>query len=110
MLPIGHTDAVNSAAYSPNGRYIATASSDYTAKIWNADDGKLLMELKGHSGNVVSVRYSPDNKYIVTASYDSTVKVWDARDGKLFRTYKLQGYDYSANFSPASKEDIAGGK
>ncbi len=39
VLPVGHTSAVTSAVYSPDGKHIVTASWDNTAKIWQATDG-----------------------------------------------------------------------
>ena len=48
ILPVGHTHWVRSASFSPDGKYIVTASSDNTAKIWDAVSGKLLRNLTGH--------------------------------------------------------------
>lgn len=60
---------------SSNGKYFATASKDYTAKIWTIS-GKLLMNLK-HDQEVRDVKFSPNNTYLATASYDKTVKLWN---------------------------------
>jgi hypothetical protein len=73
----GHDDEVWSAAYSPDGHRIVTASNGHTAKVWDAQTGKELFTLKGHKGWVTSAAYSPDGQHIVTASYNT--KVWDAR-------------------------------
>ena len=73
----GHDDEVWSAAYSPDGKRIVTASNGHTAKVWDADTGEELFTLKGHKGWVTSAAYSPDGQHIVTASYNT--KVWDAR-------------------------------
>ena len=77
-LPVGHTDYVNSAVYSPDGRSIVTASDDNTARIWDAVTGKLLHSLEGHTSWVRSAVYSPDGRSIVTASLDNTARIWDA--------------------------------
>ncbi len=63
-------DWCHSAAYSPDGKSIVTASDDSTARIWDAATGKELRELTGHSDYVSSAAYSPDGKSIVTASGD----------------------------------------
>ena len=78
----GHSDWVRSAAYSPDGKRIVTASEDKTARVWDASDGKPLAVLAGHTNYVWSAAYSPDGKRIVTASDDKTARVWDATDGK----------------------------
>ena len=72
----GHSGYVRSAAYSPDGKFIVTASSDRTARVWNASTAQLVAELKGHSASVRSAAYSPDGKFIVTASYDRTARVY----------------------------------
>jgi WD40 repeat protein len=88
VLPVGHTSSVSTAAYSPDGAYIVTASWDNTAKIWNSAEGKLITELKGHTAALTSALFSPDGKYILTTSKDSTAKVWLASGGHLLFTLK----------------------
>ncbi|HEX9989622.1 MAG TPA: hypothetical protein VGE45_14240 [Chloroflexia bacterium] len=78
----GHTDLVNSVAWSPDGRWIATASDDNTAKVWDAANGQERATLRGHTDLVNSVAWSPDGRWIATASDDNTAKVWDATNGQ----------------------------
>ena len=76
MTLTGHDRAVRSAAYSPDGQRIVTASSDYTAKVWQAKTGQELFTLKGHNGWVWSVAYSPDGQRIVTAGSDGIAQIY----------------------------------
>jgi WD40 repeat protein len=78
----GHRDSVLSVAWSPEGKRLATASADKTAKVWDAETGKVLLTLTGHDDEVYSVAWSPDGKRLATASADKTAKVWDAQSGK----------------------------
>ncbi len=79
----GHLGAVASASYSPDGRRIVTGSWDKTARVWDAQTGRLVTILQGHSGYVESVGYSPDGRRIITGSEDKTARVWDAQTGQL---------------------------
>jgi len=97
----GHGDRVYSAAYSPDGRRIVTASDDKTARIWDATTGAQLTVLSGHNGVVQSAAYSPDGRRIVTASRDKTARIWDASTGTQLAV--LSGHDdvvQSAAYSP----------
>ena len=101
----GHTDTLKSVSFSPDGKLIATASSDETVKIWSKE-GKQLYTLAGkdgHQDEIRSVTFSPDGKLIATASKDKTVKVWQ-RNGKFIQT--LTGHTdlvWSVRFSPDRK-------
>jgi eukaryotic-like serine/threonine-protein kinase len=97
----GHDDIVTSAAYSPDGTRIVTASRDKTARIWDSRTGTQLAVLNGHSATVKSATYSPDGTRIVTASGDKTARIWDAQLGSQLAV--LSGHSdsvTSAAYSP----------
>jgi WD40 repeat protein len=79
---ISHTGAVHSAAWSPDGKRLATGSHDNTAKVWDVDGGQEVLTLRGHRGSMNSVAWSPDSTRLVTGSNDETVKIWDAAGGQ----------------------------
>ena len=94
-----HQGEVYSASFSPDGQYLATASEDCTACLWNLQ-GNLMMQFKGHQGGVNSVSFSPDGQYLATASEDSTARLWDIQ-GNLVTEFKgHQGGVNSVGFSP----------
>ena len=95
----GHGGAVRTAAFSPDGQRVVTASSDKTARVWSAE-GRLLATLTAHSQEVLAVAFSPDGQRVVTASMDGTAWVWST-DGKPLAM--LAGHTHQVNtavFSP----------
>ena len=107
-LVLRHEDGVNSAAFSPDGKRIVTASSDNTTRIWEAASGKPIGEpLKGHADKVLSAAFSPDGKRIVTASSDRTARMWDVASGEpIGEPLRERGWVYSAIFSADGKRIV----
>ena len=84
----GHSDYVDTVAWSPNGQFIASGSWDGTVKVWDAHTGAIVTIYKGHTDVVSSLAWSPDGKYIASGSWDGTVRVWDAFTGSLLSIYE----------------------
>lgn len=88
----GHTSTVSSVTFSPDGKYILSASHEGTAKIWSAETGEIVRTLKGHNDVVFSAAYSSDGTHIVTAGSDRSARIWDARgttQKNAFRPHRL---------------------
>ncbi len=75
----GHASQVGTVAFSPDGKTLASGSSDKSVKLWDAQTRQELATLNGHAEWVYSVAFSPDGKTLASGSYDSTVKLWDAQ-------------------------------
>ncbi len=108
MVLRGHEGGVTSAAFSADGKRVVTASSDKTARVWNADGTGDPIVLRDHQDVVTSADFSADGKRVVTASGDKRVRVWNA-DG-TGEPLVLRGSDNPylvATFSPDGKRIVA---
>lgn len=106
---VPHSEIVNCLAITPNGQTLATASEDYTIKLWNLGTQKLLSTLAGHTDGVKSIAISLDGKILASASADSTIKLWDLSTRELLRT--LTGHSEwvkSVAISPDGKILVSG--
>lgn len=108
----GHQQAVNHIAFSPDGRYFASASFDKKVKIWNGKSGDFLATLTGHVGAVYQVAWSRDSRFLVSASKDSTAKLWEVPSGKRAKE-TLPGHAdevYALDWSPNGASVATGSK
>ncbi len=81
---VGHSDVVNSVAFSPDGSMLVTASRDHDARLWDVRSGRLVHVLDGHFGSVADARFSPDGRWVATAG-PFTAGLWRVADGKHFQ-------------------------
>jgi WD40 repeat protein len=104
-FPKGHREAVFCVALSPDGKTLATGSSDHLVKLWNVADGSVTLDLvnlnlggpptKSHSGWVYNVRFTNDGKYIVSVGSapknKGSLTVWNVADAKVLYTEDTPG-------------------
>jgi len=86
----GHKDVIHRIAWSPDGSYLASPSSDNTIRIWDARSGECVRTLQEHTGRIINVAWSPDSQRLASASYDETIRLWDAASGRHLQA--LEGH------------------
>ncbi len=79
----GHDDIVTAVDINRNGRFVASASTDGTARVWRVEDGREMAVLD-HDGFVLDVAFSPMTgvEEVITTSDDGSVRRWNWRDGE----------------------------
>ncbi|MCM2387317.1 WD40 repeat domain-containing protein [Streptomyces albipurpureus] len=81
----GHTDTVRHIAWSSDGRLLATASRDSTARIFDAHSGRPVAVLPCDGVMVESVAWSPDGSFLATVGRDCVVRIWSTSSGEMVR-------------------------
>jgi WD40 repeat protein len=109
----GHTDAVYAVAFSPDGKFLVTASFDNTLKLWEAATGKEIRTYAGttgHTKQVICVAFSQDGTMIASGSTDNTLKVWDVPVSTPIRSFKASDAVTAVALSPDGLKLAIAGK
>lgn len=106
----GHGKTVNSIAYSPDGKYLVSGSSDNTVKLWDASSGQMITSINADQKEVTAVCYSSDAKYVGSVGLNGTVKIWSAQSGNSIASFvDFKNALKTVVFSPDAKYIAAGG-
>ena len=98
-----HTDQVNSLAFSLDGTFLVSGSSDNTANLWDIQTGGVIKTFHGHTRPVWSVSISPDCSVIASGSLDNTIQLWDAQTWVCYCVIDGHSDDVnSVSFSPTN--------
>lgn len=90
IVQLGHSSDIRTINFSPDGRYIATAGQDNTARLWETATGREIRRFEGHIAVILSVAFTPDGHNILTGGLDGTVRLWNLETGEEIRQYTAE--------------------
>ena len=111
----GHSEPINSVAFSPDGQFIASCSGvgygrDNSVRVWNAETGEQLWQLNvdAGAGGVQSVSFSPSGDMVAAGCYNGKIHFMDAAAGQIKSSVKVDSDVWSVAYSPDGTKLTAG--
>lgn len=99
----GHTNQVNALAVSPDGKLLATASSDKTIRLYALNTLQHKATLQGHTDAIYTLAFDPSGSKLASGSEDRTIRIWNWATGQTENILQgHQGAVYSVAFSPTA--------
>ena len=98
----GHQGVVNCCEFHPSGKYIGTASSDYSWRLWDVETGKELLLQDGHIKECNTIAFQQDGALVLTADWAGVALLWDLRSGQEIHVFqghvkKITSASFNAN-------------
>ena len=103
IAALQHGDWMFKAAFSPNGRFLASGGAKGEVKVWNVRTQQVIVHLQGDITRTDTVAFSPDGKILATAGYNGRIKLWAVSNWELIGTLNSTGTVFGLNFSPDGK-------
>jgi WD40 repeat protein len=111
ILKIEHPGQAAMAIFTPNGKFIVSASDDGNAYLWDAENGEKIRAFKGHTAAVEGLAFNAAGTQLLTSSSDSTVRLWSAATAREIQKFTGHtGMVRRVAFHPDGKHAVSGGR
>ena len=105
----GHGSVVDSLAFSPDSRFLASGSSDKTVRVWEVSRKRAVHTLEEHKNDIYALAWFPDGKRLISGSDDHTLMIWDPKTGQRLKTLTGHGDRVrSVAVSPDGRHIVSG--
>ena len=81
----GPASEITALDISPDGRYVAAATTDGSINVWSNSSSRAVRTLRAHPARIVAIAFGPD-RLLATSGEDGKVKLWNLRAGRVVRT------------------------
>ena len=105
---VGPEDWVGGAAFSLDGRWLCTASSDAKVRLWDLDRAGREHQTSIGRGIVRSLAFHPEGELIACALGEGKVVIWDVARRRAVRTFFIGGHRTTVAFSPDGQRMATG--
>ncbi len=106
----GHKDRVSRLLYSPNRRFLVSASYDKYIKVWDANSSRLVRDIPAHKLPVYDISITGDSRTLVSGGGDQMLKVWDMATGNKLDEFSYPGRVQSVAITENGAYAAAGGE
>ena len=90
-VPKKHTEWLYCAAFSPDGVLVATSDRNGGLFVWEADTGRMYLELRGHGGAVNGLSWRADSNILASCGSDGTIRLWEMENGRQVKSWGSHG-------------------
>ena len=99
-----HEKMVRGLQFDPTGQFLASASDDQTARVWNLKSGNQEGRTLRDSAKIWWCRFSPDGKLLATSGDSGDIIFWNWRTGEAVSRFSLSRPQRTFDFSPDGTE------
>jgi WD40 repeat protein len=100
----GHTDYLEAAAFTPDGRLFCTASDDRSVGVWDGQSGRLVRLLRGHTEAVIGLAMAPEGSRVVSLGRYGELRVWELESGRCLMSTKLPHESFAVAMTPSGRQ------